>query len=217
MSLIFDGSDKRLVQYNQDLIQLGLKKAAAQADLGRVLREVDDASQRLSLIQKDVVDKKEDLSLVKKQITSIQEEGIRYFNDTSADHQKLDEITLGKKTEISELEQNMASIKGKIKKEEGSLSTISQQKEKLGKDILSLRQDLDKITNDKYLEELAVVSLKDLGKELRSKNKDIEEVLYYLQEKEKFLNRKEADLLKYENRVAKMRQESGNIIEMKFQ
>jgi len=69
---------------------------------------------------------------------------------------------------------------------------------------------------EKQIIEAEIVSLLEIKEGSSEKIEASEKVLAYISLKEQFLNRKEADLIKYENRVEKMRKDIGNNNQMKF-
>jgi chromosome segregation ATPase len=98
-----------------------------------------------------------------------------------------------------------------------SFESVSERLNDVKKKVNEANIELDNILLKKHQLERDIFELEGKKKEFQEFVDASENFLSYFSEKEQFLNRKEADLLKYEKQLEKKRKDIGNNNEMKFQ
>ena len=100
---------------------------------------------------------------------------------------------------------------------EKSFVSLSERVDKKKRELDNIKKDISERSIEKKKLEEEIVSMQIFLKELSEAVATNEKVLAYNTDKEQFLNRKEADLIKYEQRVEKQREEINNDNKMKFE
>ena len=209
--------DTRMIEYEQSIIRLGLEKAKAEGDLDRVKKEVAEIAGRYAIIIKDIDEAQENLEKIKTEISDTINKGLKEVGDISKNRQESGEKKSEEKKELESLENYLSSIKGEIEIIEASLKSVSETVEKKRTELSKIKDELSEKELEKKTVEAEIVSLLEIKEGSSEKIEEGEKVLAYISLKEQFLNRKEADLIKYEKRVEKMRQDTNNNNQMKFE
>lgn len=219
MTLIFKRQgkpDTRMIEYDQAIVRLGLEKARAEAELERVRAEDSQIGARRAVLLDEIECAEEELLGIKRQIDEAIESGSRGLMVLSREEQRAGQSHKKGLEELEWSKKRLVSLQDSIGIKKETFDKVADELEGVRKILLEAKIELN-YTNAKKLEaEKEILFLQKLKKELEDKVAASENLLSYLSEKEQSLNRKEADLVKYEKRVEKMRLDAGNKIKMKF-
>lgn len=209
-------ADTRMIEFYQSVNRLGLDKAAAQAELDRMHSDIAEVGTRRAVLLNDIEDAEKRLQIIRQEIMDAVNAGRKDIAAVSSTRQEADKATGEKKKKLVQLEGYIVSLNSKVNVQQEALFSI-EDKVKKEREILSeTKGGIHDALAEKRLLEADIVALQELKSELKEAVAASEKMMTYLAEKEQFLNRKEADLIKYEKRVEKMREDAGNKIKMKF-
>lgn len=254
MTLIFQKNgkpDKTLLEYDQDVVSLGLKKAEAEKEFEMARAALVEAGKMRDGVEEEIKAKRAELvdldceyDLLKKEI---QDALLRGSEELSGlrDREKGMESSFQKNAfEFEKTSAHLLALSGEVNARDVKLAELQGSCRSSGEELLRVRasvgvarRELESLQGDirdlyglkkEVADSLSVMrrefeDLQEIVSVLKSQNKDgldlvasFEGERVRLREKEESLIRKEADLALYENRVKKMRQESGNSTDMTF-
>lgn len=205
-----------MIEYDQAVVRLGLRKNEAQAELDRLRSEVTEISSRRTTLIGEISDAETKLQAIRQEVIDAVRTSSEEVAGLSRAQHKSGQALNEKTKELKKLEDYLVSLQVKVVAENGILDMVNE-KVKEAREVLStVKQGLNEVIIEKQSVEEDIISLQEVKKEIGGVIAASEEKLSYLSEKEQFLNRKEADLIKYEERVEKMRKDAGNEIKMTF-
>lgn len=219
MSLTFfknNKPDNRMIEYNQSVVRLGLEKAKAQVKLESARAEAAEIGERKATILKEIVESEKRLSLIRQEVIDAVNAGKKDIAAVSSARQEADQATGEKTRKMVQLEEYLVSLQDKISATQKNFNTIAERVNEVRKALDTVNGELNISRGLKQTVEADIVALQELRSELKEAIAASEKMMTYLAEKEQFLNRKEADLIKYEKRVEKMREDAGNKYKMIF-
>ena len=219
MSLLFfknNKQDNRMVEYDQAVVRLGLEKARVWAELDRARAEVAETGERKATLLNEIVGAEKKLQTIRQEIIDIINTGKEEINKLSRTQQETGETTNEKTKKLVQLEEYIVSLNSKANIQQETLYFIEDKVRKEREVLGEAKSELNSVLAEKHTIEADIISLQELKTDLKESVALAEKTLEYLAEKEQFLNRKEADLIKYEKRVEKMREDTGNKNTMKF-
>ena len=153
---------------------------------------------------------------IRRGISDAVERETEYIKSFSLDSQKADGLLKDKKENLLQLEIYTLSLREEIDYLKKTHSIVVERMNEAGKFLNRIKSEISSAESEKNFIEQDIISLKELKKEISCAISAHEKKLSDMAEKEQFLNRKEADLIKYEKRVEKMREDAGNKNKMKF-
>ena len=153
---------------------------------------------------------------IRNEISNTINKGLKEVGDISKNRQESGEKKSEKEKELESLENYLSSFKSEIEITEATFKSVSETVENKRTELGRIKDELSEKIFEKQIIEAEIVSLLEIKEGSSEKIEASEKVLAYISLKEQFLNRKEADLIKYENRVEKMRKDIGNNNQMKF-
>lgn len=205
-----------MAEYDQAIIRLGLEKAKLNAELDTLRSEANEIGARKATLLDDIVNTEKKLSVIRQEIKGFIDAGEKKIVELSRSRQKTGQKTEEKKKILAELEGYLISFNNKLNTQQSTLFSIKDELSKKRKLLSEANNEFNTILIEKRSVEADIISLQELKKELKEAIESNEKKLEYLADKEQFLNRKEADLIKYEKRVEKMREDAGNKNKMSF-
>lgn len=209
-------SDNRMIEYDRSIVRLGLEKSAAQAELERLLLEVDVTSSRYAALLNEITVAEKRLGIIQQEVIEAVRVSIEKVAGLSRAQNKSGQALNDKTKELKQLKDYLTSLQAKIVIESDTLNVVNQRVQDMRDLLKAEKQELNKLIIDKQSIEKDIISLQEVKQELRGVIAASEERVSYLSEKEQFLNRKETDLIKYEKRVEKLREDTGNKNRMIF-
>lgn len=221
MSLIFfknknNKPDNRMIEYDQAVVRLGLEKAGAQAELERVCVEASEIGARKAILLNEIAEAGKKLSLIRQEVMDAVNAGRRDIAAVSSAGQEADQAVGVKTKKLVQLEEYLISLQDRVSSTQKNFNTIAERVNEARKVLDTVNSELNISRGAKRAVEADIVALQELKSELKESVAASEKAMAYLAEKEQFLNRKEADLIKYEKRVEKMREDAGNKVKMIF-
>lgn len=210
--------DNRMVEYDQAVVKLGIKKSQLEGEVLRLTKDIDlKNEQKIKLDnqleeEKKIVEVAQFLTtfevyndLQKKLDEKIKESRnlIEFYDQSKLNYEKESKVLDSARSELKRINLEFESRKNELnedlRKQKNLLIDLSEQTELKKKELSSV-----------------VDNISDKLKELKSVVSDIEGKREEQIERERVLYRKERDLNIYEKRVEKKRQEVGITEEMKF-
>lgn len=213
MTLIFSKNSKpddRMVKYDQAVVRLGLERARVQKELDREKAKISEIEERKSELFGEIKEARIQLKGVRDEIDTAINESKKETGRLSQAQTETGQKVAQKKENMVQLEGYIVSLQNKVHNEQEALDNVSGKVEDRKKVLEEEDRKLNDVLDQKRSIELDIVSLQDLRMELKESIDSFEEKINYLGEKEQSLNRKEADLIKYEERIKKVRKEMGN-------
>lgn len=209
-------SDNRMVEYDQAIARLAVERVEAEQSLSRVRGDIAEIGSRHAVLLNEIKEAEEKLNIFQQEIVNVTKRGVEKAHNLSLEQQE-SEKTINKKTEeLVHLEEDITSLKEKIEVAKKTLDSFMERVSEVRKLLDGKKEELDIQAREKRKIEGVIDSLKELKKGIVDIVTSSEKSRDYLAEKEQFLNRKEADLLKYEDRLTKQREEAGNNNRMQF-
>lgn len=219
MTLVFSKNNKpdtRMIEYDQAVVRLGLEKAAAHAELDRVRAEASEIGERKAILLNEIAEAEKKLSVIKQEVVDVVNAGKEDIAAMSAAQQETGTATDEKTKKLVQLEEYLVSLQDKVSATQKNFNTIGERVNEARKVFDTVNSELSISRGMKMNVEADIVALQELKSELKESVAALEKAMAYLAEKEQFLNRKEADLIKYEKRVEKMREDAGSKNKMSF-
>jgi chromosome segregation ATPase len=208
--------DSRMVEYDQLIVRLGLEKNTLQAEIDGLRSVVSEISLRRSTLLLEVTAIEDKIKSIQQELVDVIKKSSEEVSGLTVARQRSTQEITEKNSELKQLESYLVSAKERITKGDEALSVINEKARVVRELLDSTRKDLVQTLAQKQIIERDIISLQEVKQELRDSVAANEKRAEYLAEKEQFLNRKEADLFKYEQRVEKMRESVGNRIKMIF-
>lgn len=205
-----------MIEYDQSVVRLGLEKAKAQQELDRVCSEAAEIGERKAAILNEIADAEKKLSIIRQEVLDTVNAGRKDIAAVSSARQAADQAADVKTKKLVQLEEYLISLQDKVSATQKNLNTIEERVNETRKVLDTVNSELSILCEAKRAVDADIVALQELRSELKESVAASEKMMAYLAEKEQFLNRKEADLIKYEKRVEKMREDAGNKNKMSF-
>lgn len=205
-----------MIEYDQAVVRLGLEKAKAWAEIESVRAEAAEIGKRKATLLSEIVDAGKKLSVIRQEIVDIVNEARKNATEFLRAQQETGQATGEKKKKLVQLEEYLVSLQDKVSATQKSFNTVVERVNEARKVFDIVNSELNISRGEKRAVEADIIALQELKSELKEAVAASEKMMTYLAEKEQFLNRKEADLIKYEKRVEKMREDAGNKNKMSF-
>ena len=208
--------DTRMFDYEQAVARLGKEanKLQGVVDIGR--QELADIGKIKAETEETIKLKKKELATIESEILTTITNGTKVVSDVNKKTQDSDIDAKKKKIELESLEQYLKGCMETIEQKTIVIVSLESKLTNLLDEVSLAKKELatvsSAVSDKQELLEVLLVQESDT----RQKIQGLEEFLKSQAEKEQFLNRKEADLEKYEKRVEKSRKDLGNNKEMKF-
>jgi chromosome segregation ATPase len=209
--------DTRMIEYDQAVVRLGIEKAEAENDLAKIRYETAEIGTQKAKFFDEIAVAKKELEIVKNQITDAAVKGTEKMSQLLRENQKLESRITEKTESVQFLNDSLCELEDNIALVRASFESVSERLNDVKKKVNEANIELDNILLKKHQLERDIFELEGKKKEFQEFVDASENFLSYFSEKEQFLNRKEADLLKYEKQLEKKRKDIGNNNEMKFQ
>jgi chromosome segregation ATPase len=220
MTLVFTKSgapDMRAIEYDKAILKLVADKAEAESELGKVRAEIAEVGgRRVGILQ--------DIEAAQKKFEDIMRDATRAMDTMTQDviamseKQHIVSMAIEERVmELSLLEQRKSSLATSISIGQDTLASFSKRVDERAELLAEIKEKLGVILEERDVLEKDVLFLQDEKSRLGRDIEASEILLANMAKKEQFLNRKEEDLQKYEDRVKKQRLEVGNINPMNFQ
>lgn len=205
-----------MIEYDQAIVRLGLEKAKARAELDRVLAEVAEIGERKAALLNEIMEAEKKLPVIRKEVADAVSEGKKEITELSRAQRERGQDADEKTKKMVQLEEYLVSLQDKIGATQKNLNIVEERVNGARKALDAVNSELSISRGAKQAVEADIVALQELRSELKELIAASEGKMAYLAEKEQSLNRKEADLIKYEKRVEKMREDAGNKNKMIF-
>lgn len=205
-----------MIEYDQAVVRLGLEKANVQVELDRLRVEATEIGERKAMLLNEIADTEKKLLVIRQEIMDAVNAGKGNIAELSRAQQEAGQATTEKTKKLVQLEEYIISSQEKVRAQEELFVSIGEKVGEAKRILDGVRSEQDVVLKEKRSVEMDIVALQEVRNELKELVAASEEKMAYLAEKEQFLNRKEADLIKYEKRVEKMREDTGNKNKMTF-
>ncbi|MCR4307831.1 MAG: hypothetical protein NUV80_04660 [Candidatus Berkelbacteria bacterium] len=208
--------DNRMVEYNQEIVRLGRERALTQQELDRKKLEVDEVEKKRDLVLREITEAETKLASINLEVDTAIKKAGEDISSINSKKKQAEGVVFEKKTKLENIEKHLSDLMEKISKSTDDLNTLHKKIDDAYTLYVKGKDEVSQLAKEKLALQHEVEDLCQLKADLISGNVERENVLQYIEEKEKFLNRKEHDLRVYENRVKKIREEVGIITPMIF-
>lgn len=201
--------DTREIDFDRDMKRVTLQRTVAEKDLGILKDVIFECEKRRDRILRDIIEGQKNLSGIRREIVTIVREGGENVAVLRSRERKAGVGVKDKQSELQKLDDYFASLVKQIELRGIEISALDDKLNALRVQIADGKSELIDVNDEIVRGGIAIAEATKRLKEIDEEIAASEEFVVALNERDKFLSRKEADLNVYEQRLAQRRSDAG--------